>query len=421
MLKKTHVVPVVLAGLLTTPLWANQTSSQIQLNRYAPADLTALMSDILPTHPRLLSARSALHAAVTRLQSAERPLYNPELEIDTENTDINTSVLQLSQTIDSGGQRKARTRIADAELEAARASFELAEQSLLNDLLKALADQQSGKEIAQLATEGLELMREFADIAQRRYKAGDLTQVETDLAQLAYNEALMTHAQAMSAAATARERLIALYQMTPSATPALPETLPYPELPASLDIFINNLPVMRKAEHQLSAARENISLRQGERSWEPTIAIRGGREDEESLVGLTLSLPLKIRNNRKAQVETARQEFSQAEQLLRQELRNIKAQVLSSTERYRLLLTAFNAWQKNGRSHVLRQLKLIKRLWQSGDMSTTDYLVQLKQALETQASGIELRNTLWRSSFEWMNDTASIDNWLQLTNTGSRK
>ncbi|MFW2438129.1 MAG: TolC family protein [Arenicellales bacterium] len=421
MLKKTHFVPAVLAGLLTSTVWANQTSSHIQLNHYAPTDLTVLISGILPTHPRLLSARSALHAAVTRQQAAERPLYNPELEIDTENTDINTSVLQLSQTIDSGGQRKARTRIADAELEAARATFELAEQSLLNDLLTALADEQSGRKIAKLATEGLELMREFADIAQRRYKAGDLTQVETDLAQLAYNEALMTNAQAMSAAATARERLIALYQMSPSATPDLPETLPVPELPVSLDAFISELPVMREATHQLNAARENVSLRIGKRSWEPTVAIRGGREDEESLVGLTLSLPLKIRNNQKAQVETARQVLAQTQQTLRQEQRNVKAQVLSSTERYRLLLTAFHAWQKNGRSHVLRQLKLIKRLWQSGDMSTTDYLVQLKQALETQASGIELRNTLWRSSFEWMNDTASIDNWLQLTNTGSRK
>ena len=70
MFKKTHFVPVVLAGLLTTNVWANQLSAQIQLNRYAPADLTALISDILHTHPRLLSARSALHAAVTRLQSA---------------------------------------------------------------------------------------------------------------------------------------------------------------------------------------------------------------------------------------------------------------------------------------------------------------------------------------------------------------
>ena len=178
---------------------------------------------------------------------------------------------------------------------------------------------------------------------------------------------------------------------------------------------------MRKARFEVEALRENIALREGERSWEPTLAVRGGREDEESLIGLTLSLPLKIRNNQKAQVQTARQELARSEQLLRQARRDQRAQLLSITERYRLLQSAFTEWQKSGRSHVNRQLKLIKRLWRSGDMSTTEYLVQLKQALETQASGIALRNRMWRSGFEWMNVTASIDDWLNLTYTGINK
>ena len=421
MIKKTLLVSALCAGLLTLPVWANQAGSAIKLDQLASTDLTSLISDVLPGHPRLLAARDALHAAVTRLQASERPLYNPELEFDTENTDINTTVLQLSQTIDSGGQRKAKTRIAEAELNAGRTQFELAELLLLNDLLAALADDQSGRELAVLATEGLELMREFADIADRRYQAGDLTRVEADLAQLAYNEALMSNAQALSEAAAAREQLIALYQMPSTSITGLPETLPTPVLPENLDTFIDELPSMRKARFEVEALRENIALREGERSWEPTLAVRGGREDEESLIGLTLSLPLKIRNNQKAQVQTARQELARSEQLLRQARRDQRAQLLSITERYRLLQSAFTEWQKSGRSHVNRQLKLIKRLWRSGDMSTTEYLVQLKQALETQASGIALRNRMWRSGFEWMNVTASIDDWLNLTNTGINK
>lgn len=415
MTNKTILVSALCAGLLTMNVWAKDSQPIISLQQYAPAELTELVGSILPNHPRTLAARESLRASVSRLQAADRPLYNPELAIDTENTDVNTSFLQFSQTIDSGGQRKARTRIANAELEAARASFELEQLSLLQDLLSALANEQSGREVAKLATEGLELMRQFADIAERRFKAGDLAEVENDLAQLAYNEALMSHAQALSAAATARERLVALYQLPPAQIPGLPESLPEPALPvaASLDSFLDQLPVIHKAQMNVAALRENISLRQSERSWEPTIAIRGGREDEESLVGLTLSLPLKIRNDQKAEVQTARQELAQAEQILLQEKRNNRAQVLSSTERYRLLQTAFQSWQKKGRGHVSRQLESIKRLWQSGDMSTAEYLIQVKQALDTQTAGIELRNQMWLSSFEWMNNTASIDDWLR--------
>mgnify|MGYP001821295570 FL=1 len=79
MLNKTLFVPAVLAGMLITPVWAKQTSSQINLDQYAPTDIRTLVSGILPTHPRLLAARDELHAAVTRLQAADRPLYNPEL------------------------------------------------------------------------------------------------------------------------------------------------------------------------------------------------------------------------------------------------------------------------------------------------------------------------------------------------------
>jgi len=421
MTNKTILLSALCAGLLAIPVWANQTKPVVSLDNHAPADLTTLISDVLPDHPRLLAARDALQAAAARLQAAEQPLYNPVLEFDTENTDINTTILQYSQKIDSGGQRKARTGVAEAELKIARAEFELAELSLLHDLLTALSDQQSGKEIASLADEGLELMREFADIARRRYQAGDLSQVETNLAQLAYNEALMAHAQALTAYTVARERVIALFPTPPVKTSVLPESLPSPVLPADMQAFVIELPAIRKSVSSVDALKENVALRESERSWEPTLAVRGGRENKESLIGLTLSLPLKIRNNQKAEVLTARQELAQAEQTLRQTERDLKAQVLSSTQRYRLLRSAFGAWRKSGREHIDSQLVLTKRLWRSGDMSTTDYLVQLKQALDTQASGIELRNQMWRSSFEWMKDTASIDEWLNITNTGIDK
>ncbi len=421
MINKTLLVSALCAGLLTMPVWANQTKLAVSLDNHAPADLATLISNALPGHPRLLAARNALQAAATRLRAAERPLYNPELVFDTENTDINTTVLQYSQKIDSGGQRKARTGVAEAGLKAARAKFELARLSLLHDLLTALSDQQSGKEIAALAVEGLALMREFANIARRRYRAGDLSQVETNLAQLAYNEALMAHAQALTTYTASQERVIALFPTPPGKTGVLPESLPSPVLPADVEAFIIELPTIRKSASSVDALSARVALRKSERSWEPTLAVRGGREDEESLVGLTLSLPLKIRNDRKAEVQTARQELAQAEQTLRQTVRDLKAQVLSSTQRYRLLRSAFNTWRESGREYIDSQLALTKRLWGSGDMSTTDYLVQLKQALDTQASGIELRKQMWRSSFEWMKDTASIDDWLKITNTGTDK
>jgi hypothetical protein len=44
------------------------------------------------------------------------------------------------------------------------------------------------------------------------------------------------------------------------------------------------------------------------------------------------------------------------------------------------------------------QIDLFRRLWQAGERATTNFLVQLNQALSTQASAIELRG---RSSMDF--------------------
>jgi len=66
----------------------------------------------------------------------------------------------------------------------------------------------------------------------------------------------------------------------------------------------------------------------------------------------------------------------------------------------------------------LRELELIKRLWRAGDMSTAEYLVQLKQAIDTQAAGIELRGRSWKSGFNWLYETAQITAWLDINIMG---
>ena len=45
---------------------------------------------------------------------------------------------------------------------------------------------------------------------------------------------------------------------------------------------------------------------------------------------------------------------------------------------------------------------LLDRLWQAGELNTTDYLVQLKQALDTEVSAIEQHGRMWRAWSAWL-------------------
>lgn len=380
----------------------------------APSPLSDFIVSIMADHPDLLAAKADVRSAKAKLRASAQAVYNPQLEFEYEDTNVSTKSIGISQTIDWGDQQGSRTAVAQAELHRAIANYDMAILSFINKILTALAQHQTGNELVELSSETLRLMQEFRQIAERRYQAGDLNQVELNLALLAYNQALMEQANTLSDAVEARENLRAKLAALPNILPDLPDTMPEPVLENDLETFLQQLPVIRSQLAATQVTRQKVILRKSENAWNPTIGVSAGSEDDESLIGINLSIPLNIRNNYSAEVDAAQQNLVASEQRAHLAYRNTRARLIVITERYRHLLKAWNSWRLHSRKNVEQQLKLIKRLWQAGDMSTTDYLLQLKQALETQATGLELRNQLWRVAFDWMSLTASIDNWLNI-------
>jgi len=400
---------------LMTLLMSSVALQTVNAAEKAPDALRSMIESAMEQHPRLQSARAGMQAAMKGLNAANQAVYNPELEIDSEETDINTSTLQISQTIDMADQRGALTQVAQAALTKARSEFEIATLELQQDLLSVYTDSITSQELLRLSAQANALMKEFTQIAELRYKAGDLNQVELDLTRLAYSESIIDNARAMSSSAQARANLNALFARLPARLPALPEQLPEVSSAANSDAFLRSLPQVRAREAEVSIARKTVDLRRSQRKINPTIALRGGKDGNESLVGLTLSIPLNIRNTYSAEVEQAQQEYIQNQQAAYQAFRDLRARVNTNTQRFQSLRQAWLVWRKIGQTSISRQLQSIKKLWRAGDMSTSDYLVQLKQTMDTQSAGIELRNDLWKSAFEWMFVTATIDDWLNLT------
>ncbi|MFV1993075.1 MAG: TolC family protein [Acidiferrobacterales bacterium] len=387
----------------------------------APGELRQFIEIILPVHPRYVAAKAELGAARALYDAADNAIYNPELELDAEKTDIQTATIGLSQTLDWGDQRGAKTQITKYRLDAAEAKLQRERQQLIQDLLISLNYYQNKTRLAELSIRRLKIMKDFYDVAQKRYAAGDLSQVELDLAQLAYSESIFKNAQILSDQVRAEQDFYALYSLgsgaSSSSLPDLSFDFKNIKIPTGLDAFLLTLPQMRMLRANVDASKYVIDLRQGESIPDPTIALRGGKEDEETLAGLTLTIPLNFRNPYRAEIEAARKEYLQAEQLAQQAYRNIRRDIKSLTRHYQLTFSAWRQWQTSGKVSVERQLRFLKRLWQAGDLSTTDYLVQIKQNLDTQSAGIELDSTLWVSWLTWLEATAQIETWLQLKDT----
>ncbi len=394
-----------------------QSSNKINVGS-APNELQQFIQQVIPTHPRFTAAQAELHSVKAQYNAATKAIYNPELELDTEKINIRTSTIGLSQTIDWGDQRGAKTQIAKHQLDAAHARFQQERQQLIRDLLIVSGDYQNKTRLADLSRQRFKLMQDFYAVAQQKYAAGDISQVELDFAQLAYSESVFKNAQILADQVNAEQAFLALYgsgsNSNHTSLPDLSINFEEVTIPPDLDAFLLLLPQMRIVRANVAATKNTITLRESESSADPTIALRSGKEDEESLVGLTLTIPLNVRNNFTAEIVAARKEYLQAEQLAQQAFRDLRRDITTQTRHYQLTRTAWRQWQQSGQVSMNRQLRLLKRLWQAGDLSTTDYLVQIKQNLDTRSAGIELQTTLWSSWLNWLEATAQIESWLQL-------
>lgn len=382
------------------------------------AELSAFIIAVVDANPQVNAARAALDASVALEGAAGRPLYNPELEFEAEDADSEVRALGISQTLDWGGKRKARTAVAESERRSVESDYLAIRWQVTADLLSALASYQTESDRNALAAARADTMRDFADLAEQRFEAGDISQIDFDLAVLAFTDARIQQATASANVAEAKQAVSSFaVGSPPSEWPAIHTALqPLNIAPAQASELVMSLPHVRAAQLRVAAASARVELRQRERRPDPTLTLRGGTEDDETLVGLNVTIPLPVRNRYTYEVTAASAERRKAQEEASDISRQAYARFQGAQERYQLSRTAWEDWQRTGGVSLQRQSDLLWRLSEAGELSTTEFLVQLRQTIDTRESALELRETLWRAWLEWLIASGQIESWLG-TNT----
>lgn len=417
MFKKSRGIAINLAFLILIAPFGEPQAAEIaeqSVNNSGNGDLAKFVREIVDASPTVNAASAALDASSAYEEASGRPLYNPELEFEAEDADSKTRALGLSQTLDWGGKRRARLTVAEAVRRSAEAGVSSVRWQVAVELLSALADYQTGSEINALAAARVATMHDFAAVSRRRFDAGDVSQIELDLAVLAYTQARMQLATAAADFAESKQSVANLVFDTPETRwPSIDAEYALPNIGSdSAADLVMTLPHVRAAQLQVEAASARVSLRERERRVDPTLTLRAGEEDDEALVGLNITIPLRIRNRFQHEVTAASAEHRQAQQVLSDISRRAYTRFLGAQERYRISQGAWQDWRETGDLSLQSQGTLLRQLWEAGELSTTDYLVQLRQTLDTQESALELRRTMWRAWFEWMTASGQIENWL---------
>ncbi len=406
----------ILCGLILMSWTTLGAETTVLEKARASVALTRFVQAVVDSNHRVQAARAGLEASSALRDAASRPLYNPEFSLDAENAAAKTRTLAISQTLDWGGKRKARTAVAELDRLVAEMEYLTARWAVAVDLLNGLAQYQTGVERNRLAETRQQLMEEFAMLAQRRFEVGELNPVELDLAILTLTEARIQKAMAAADLAEARQAVYSLGPRTPEAQwPSLPEKLPEViEQGTDPQALVLALPEVVAARHRVNAADAVVVLQRRERRPDPTLSLTGGYEDGKRLIGLGLSFSLPLLNRFTHEVTAARAERDQAQQLADDAIQMAQAFLVSAAERYELSRSAWDEWEHMGRKSLDRQSEQLRRLWKAGDLSTAHYLAQLEQTIHVRESALDLHEQVWQAWFEWLRASGQVDAWLGL-------
>ncbi len=381
--------------------------------------LSAIVSRALETNAEILAAQAAVEAARARLKGAGLPLYNPDLEILTEQKEDREDskyMIGFSQTLDWHDKRSALEQSARAELRAVEARLSDLRLTKATEILRALGEITTYSEIAGLSRRRTEILDRFVRLAEQRHAAGDIPQAELELASLTLMEAVMQHAANGAELVRAQSDFFSLCGYRLENVRQFPDRLPA-TLPDAVDdeVLAAKHPKVQSAHLRARAAGKQISAIDRQRKPDPTIGVAAGRDDRDNQLEIAFSIPLQFRNDFRSSVDAAQSEALQAEQEAQQAFRNLQARLNGARERYELVANAWSLWISRGRSSLQQRVELLEVQWQAGEMNTTDYLLQIQQTLDTQIAGVELHGDLWSAWVEWLSASGTLNAWLNKT------
>lgn len=385
----------------------------------APEPIRAALQSAWQRHPEYRGTQAQLAASRARLDAAGQPLYNPELELasDDEGPD-RTTTAGVNLTLDLSGKRRVRRDAAAARLTRSQAEAQLRRRDFAQQWLNAWADLESAEQRVGTGTQRLVLLERFADLAERRFAADDISGLDRDVALLARDQAQAEQAALLSERAEALARFQTLGgEVEVASGLALPDEIP--PAPAPIDAAsLSQLPEALIADASELAAERDILVAQRNRVPDPTVGVRSGRIDyggvSDNVVGISLSVPLFVRNSYRAEVVAARAEADTAVAQGDKVRAQLAALRIQSFESYRATREAWIRWKSSRGTNVDRRADLLERLWSEGELSTSDYLLQLNQTLDTAMAGAQLRARLWRTYTNYLTAADQLERWAGL-------
>ncbi len=266
--------------------------------------LNAAVDRALATHPRMRAAAFDVEAADGAVQQAALP-PNPSLGLEQEDTrrETRTVTVLLSQPLEIGGQRAARTALAQRGRDISQAELDAMRADVRADVVQAFFAALVAQERVGAAEESLRIAGGGADATARRVAAGKLSPNDETRARVAEATARIERRQAQADRLAARHALAAAVGMDEATIGALDgSAASLPALPAEAEIArrLADAPALRRARLEVERAQAAYDLERARRIPDVTVTLGAKRAQEigrnQAVIGVSMPLPLFDRN-----------------------------------------------------------------------------------------------------------------------------
>jgi len=380
-----------------------------------PPALQSALRDVWARSPQVQVADAELRAAQAHARAAAQPLYNPSVQLEGENADVDRRTAGASLTLDVSGKRRARMLEGDAEVRAVQAAYTLTRRNIAADWLKAWAGASLAHEQSELGRRRLALMQRFDALAARRLKVGDISSSERDLAALALGEAQIQQATLAGQEAASLAALATVSGDTDSPLPALPAGLP-PGPEAIVPMPATDRPELLQARANQDRAEAGVAIAQRARRPDPTVSLTGGRVRSgtrtDRVVGISVSMPIPILNTGRAEIAAAQADADAAFASRRVTTLRSDAVLKQAQVTYAALRSASESFRQSRANAFDERARTLENLWQASEIGTSDYLMQLKQSLDTALSGLVLESQTWQAWFDYLAAAGRLTDWI---------
>ncbi|MFN7970957.1 MAG: TolC family protein [Acidobacteriota bacterium] len=352
---------------------------------------------------------------------------DPTLEIEHETdgpfqgSGEKASGVRLSQEL-SLGKRSPRVAAAEASLQAAEAAYDHARRRLVRDVRAAFFDLLAAQRGLELAAETLKLNEDLTSAADARLKTGDISVLERDLA---LTELEAAKAGAHAAEMQRRRAEVALGRLMGGPGEKLSVEGEPPHLPAGLD----EGQLLREAASSrldLKARSAEVRAAEGQRDLarrgyipDPEVSLFVTRErgvlagddfrgdpsvvsgidlvtDEDVLAGVSVGIRLPVTGHVRAEIAARQAELEGRKAALEVATVDAAAELQSALAAAAEADTTVRIFEELA-PRVEGNLKLLRKAYESGQISLADYLVQKDRSLAVRRALVEAQAAVGRA------------------------